>query len=73
MKVKEVLELISSLVMHEINVYDVKANKDFTCDFAKETDVQNCIDQFGERTIMEHSVVFGEHKDGTPFFHFIVE
>lgn len=73
MKVKEILELISSLVAPEINVYDVKVDKDFTYDSTISADVQKCIDQFGERTVMKNSIVFGEHKDETPFFHFVVE
>lgn len=73
MKVKELLSLISSLVKPEVNVYDVKADKDFTYDFAVSADVQDCLDQFGERVVMKNSLVFGEHNDETPFFHFVVE
>lgn len=72
MKVKELLSLISSLVKPEINIYDVKIDTDFTYDFTVSTDVQDCLDQFGERNIMKNSLVFGELADETPFFHFIV-
>lgn len=72
MKVKELLSLISPLAKPEVNVYDVKIDKNFTYDFAVSTDVQKCIYQFGERTVMKNSLVFGEHDDETPFFHFIV-
>lgn len=73
MKVKELLNLISSLVAPEINIYDVKADKDFTCYPDVASNIEYCIDQFGERTIMKNSVVFGEHNDETPFLHFVVE
>lgn len=73
MKVKELLSLISSLVTPEVSIYDVKTDKDFTYDFTTSADIQKCINQSGERKVMEHSVVFGEHNDETPFFHFIVE
>ena len=73
MKVNEVLSLISPLVAPEINVYDVKADKDFTYDPDIASNIEYCIVQFGERTIMKNSLVFGEHDDETPFFHFVVE
>lgn len=73
MKVKELLNLISSLVKPEVNIYDVKADKDSTYDFSSATSLQNCLDQFGERTVIKNSLVFGEHKDKTPFLHFVVE